>query len=114
MANDLRASCLRERFDSSEAGGSLASLRSPAWIRKHPAFHTWELACEKNSQLKVSYRLLVWLLDLLSSRDPEIVKPSLFTRTVNRAVIADDEIDVSPVSLGRITLPDGSIHERPV
>jgi hypothetical protein len=54
------------------------------------------------------------LLVILSSEDGRIVFTALMALSRNGAPLSSDETEESDATLHRITLPDGSVHERPV
>jgi hypothetical protein len=53
------------------------------------------------------------LLDILSSEDGGLVFTALMALSRNGAQVTSDETNDTGATLHRITLPDGSVHERP-
>lgn len=68
-------------------------------------------------RLRTDWRLtpesLPMLLDILSSEDGRLVFTALMALSRNGAQLSSDETEESDATLHRITLPDGSVHERP-
>lgn len=54
------------------------------------------------------------LLDILSSEHGRQVYVALRALSSDGAQVTSDETEASDATLLRITLPDGSVHERPV
>jgi hypothetical protein len=52
------------------------------------------------------------LLDVLSSEDRRMVFTALMALSRNGARVTSDETEDTDATLHRITLPDGSVHER--
>jgi hypothetical protein len=53
------------------------------------------------------------LLDILSSEDGRMVFTALMALSRNGARVTSDETEDTDATLHRITLRDGSVHERP-
>jgi hypothetical protein len=53
------------------------------------------------------------LLDILSSEDGRLVFTALMALSRNGAQLSSDETETTDATMHRITLPDGSVHERP-
>jgi hypothetical protein len=68
-------------------------------------------------RLKTDWRLtpesLPTLLDILSSEDRHMVFTALLALSKNGADCASNETEETDATLHRVTLPDGSVHERP-
>jgi hypothetical protein len=66
---------------------------------------------------KPDYRLtpesLPLLLDILSSEDHELVFTALLALSMNGAHCTSDATAETDATLHRVTLPNGSVHERP-
>jgi hypothetical protein len=110
-----------KRFQRGQTGppATLTSREdAESWVRSHPMVPEGGSPIGLSGQLKVDFRLtsesLYWLLDLLSSTDQRTAESTLFALTVNRAGIAHDETAMSLATRYTITLPDGSVHERPI
>jgi hypothetical protein len=76
------------------------------WVQSHPI-----------GKYGLDYRLseasLPWLVDLLSDENVDIVTRALTGLNLNHARIDHDETDDHPLTMYRVTLPDGSVYERP-
>lgn len=75
------------------------------WIKSHPV-----------GRIEVDYRLsagsLVFLVDLLSEENLEIVNVALNGLNMNHARVDHDETETHALHKYRVTLPDGSVYER--
>jgi hypothetical protein len=111
---------LIRRLQDSE-WGPVANLTSPEeaveWVRaRHP--DRSRPSVKNLFRLRTDYRLtpesLPMLFDILSSEDRGMVFTALMALSSNGAHLASDETEDTDATLHRITLPDGSVHERPV
>jgi hypothetical protein len=69
-------------------------------------------------RLRTDYRLtpqsLPMLLGILSSEDRAMGLIALMALSSNGAHVTSNETEETDATLLRVTLPDGSVHERPV
>ena len=82
---------------------------------KHPSCpHVrFSLVRHKYGTDRLSEASLPWLVDLPSDENVDIATRALAGLSLNYARIEQDETDDQPLTMYRVTLPDGSVHERP-
>jgi hypothetical protein len=54
------------------------------------------------------------VLDILSSDDGKLVFTAIMALSCNGARVTSDETEETEATVHIVTLPDGSVHERPV
>ena len=74
------------------------------WVKSHPV-------AEYGLDYRLSEASLPWLVDLLSHENVGVVTSALSGLTINYARIEHDETEDHPLTMYRVTLPDGSVHE---
>jgi hypothetical protein len=101
--------------------GPIANLTTPEvavdWVRTRASIDMGRPSLKNWVRLRTDWRLtpesLPMLLDILSSEDRSMVFNALLALSINGAQCASDETEEQDATLHRITLPDGSVHERP-
>jgi hypothetical protein len=102
--------------------GSIANLTTPEaavdWVRSRVSIDMGHPTLKNRVPLRTDWRLtpesLPMLLDILSSEDRSMAFNALLALSMNGTRCSSDETEETDATLHRITLPDGSIHERPV
>ncbi len=110
-----------KRLQRDSQWGPIANLTSPEaavdWVRSRTSSDRGHLSPKNLFRLRTDWRLtpesLPMLLDILSSEDREMVFTALMALSMNGALVTSDETEETDATLHRITLPDGSVHERP-
>jgi hypothetical protein len=109
------------RLQRDSEWGPVANLTSPEatveWVRSRAAIDMSRPSPKTLFRLKTDWRLtpesLPMLLDILSSEDGRLVFTALMALSRNGAQLSSDETETTDATMHRITLPDGSVHERP-
>jgi len=112
---------LIRRLQKDSEWGPVANLTSPEaaveWVRSRASIDPSRPSLKNLVRLKTDWRLtpesLPMLLDILSSEDKRMVFTALMALSRNGAHVSSDETEDTEATLHRITLPDGSVHERP-
>src|SRR5664280_286969 len=110
------------RLQKGSEWGPIGNLTSPEaaveWVRSRASIDMRRPSLKNLFRLRTDYRLtpesLPMLLDILSSEDGRMVFTALLALSSNGAHLASDETEDTEATLHRVTLPDGSVHERPV
>src|ERR1700722_6808614 len=108
------------RLQKDSEWGPIANLTNPEaaveWVRSRAPSDRSRMGLKNSFRLRTDWRLtpesLPMLLDILSSEDQEMVLTAILALSSNGAQISSDETDEVDGTLHRITLPDGSVHER--
>ena len=101
--------------------GPVANLTTPEeavdWVHARASIDMSRPSPKNWVRLRPDWRLtpesLPMLLDILSSEDRSMVFNALLALSMNGAQCSSDETGETEATLHRITLPDGSVHERP-
>jgi hypothetical protein len=109
------------RLQRDSEWGPIADLTSPEaavqWVRSRASIDMGRPSLRNVFRLKTDWRLtpesLPMLLDILASEDRKMVFTALMALSRNGAQLSSDETEETDATLHRITLPDGSVHERP-
>jgi len=109
------------RLQRDSEWGPIANLTSPEaaveWVRSRVSIHMGRRSLKNSFRLRTDWRLtpesLPMLLDILSSEDRQMVFTALLALSKNGAHCTSDQTDETDATLHRVTLPDGSVHERP-
>jgi hypothetical protein len=109
------------RLQRGSEWGPVANLTSPEaaveWVRSRASIDMSRPSLKNLFRLKTDWRLtpesLPMLLDILSSEDGRLVFTALMALSRNGAQLSSDETETTDATVHRITLPDGSVHERP-
>jgi hypothetical protein len=109
------------RLQRDSEWGPVANLTSPEaaveWVRSRASIDMSRPSLKNLFRLKTDWRLtpesLPMLLDILSSEDGRLVFTALMALSRNGAQLSSDETETTDATVHRITLPDGSVHERP-
>jgi hypothetical protein len=109
------------RLQRDSEWGPITDLTTPEeavdWVRARASIDLSRPSLKNLVRLKTDLRLtpesLPMLLDILSSEDRSMVFNALLALSLNGAQCASDETEETDATLHRITLPDGSVHERP-
>lgn len=110
------------RLQRDSEWGPIANLTSAEaaieWVRSRASIDMSRPSVKSRFRLRTDWRLtpgsLSMLLDILSSEDGKQVYVALRALSSNGAQVTSDETEESDATLLRITLPDGSLHQRPV
>jgi len=108
------------RLQRDSEWGPIADLTSPEaaveWVRSRASIDMSRPGLKNLFRLRTDWRLtpesLPILLDILSSEDGRLVFTALMALSRNGAQVTSDETEETEATLHRITLPDGSVHER--
>jgi len=112
---------IRRLQRGSEWSSNPSNLTSPQaaieWVRSRASIDRSRPSLKNLFRLRTDWRLtpesLPMLLDILSSDDGRMVLTAIRALSFNGAQCASDETEDSDATVHIVTLPDGSIHERP-
>ena len=107
------------RLQKGSEWGPIANLTSPEeaveWVRSLASVDRRSLrgAVRLRSDYRLTPESLPLLLDILSSEDRRMVFTAVLALSSNGCLVTSDETETTEATLHRVTLPDGSVHERP-
>jgi hypothetical protein len=110
------------RLQRDSEWGPITNLTTPEeavdWVRARASIDTSRPSLKNLVRLKTDWRLtpesLPMLLDILSSDDRSMVFNASLALSLNGAQFTSDETEEADATVQWITLPDGSVHERPI
>jgi len=113
---------IMRRLQRDSEWGPTANLTSPEaaieWVHSRASIDMSRPSLKNLFRLRTDWRLtpesLPMLFDILSSEDGRLAFTALMALSRNGAQLSSDETEETDATLTRITLPDGSVHERPV
>jgi hypothetical protein len=117
----LSSNPIIKRLQKGSEWGPIANLTSPEaaveWVRSHVSIQVRRRSVKDLFRLRTDWRLtpesLPMLLDILPSEDPAMVFTALLALSSNGAHVTSDETEERDATVHIVTLPDGSVHERP-
>jgi hypothetical protein len=109
------------RLQRDSEWGPITNLTSPEaaveWVRSRASSDRSRPSLKNLFQLRTDWRLtpesLPMLLDILSSEDGRLVFTALLALSLNGADVTSNETEGTDATMTVVTLPDGSVHERP-
>ena len=109
------------RLQRDSEWGLIANLTTPemaaVWVHSRASIDVSRPSLKNLVRLKTDWRLtpesLPMLLEFLSSDDGRIVFTTMIALSANGALCLSDETEDTDATVHRVTLPDGSVHERP-
>jgi hypothetical protein len=109
------------RLQKDSQWGPIADLTSPEeavqWVRSRASIDMGRPSLRNLFRLRIDWRLtpesLPMLLDILSSEDKRMVFTALMALARNGVHTTSNETEEADATLHIVTLPDGSVHERP-